>query len=130
MPELETLDQKRIDVLYSVDIIVNGKKESVLRWCQGKVIEVYDQEERPRMVRVKWDPTPDIDGGEDSVETDQELKKHLWNKDKALAWRMDIDVEVGKEIETLEDSDEEIESESESEIESESSIDSVESDSD
>ena len=32
--------------------------------------EVYNQEERPFTVRVEWDPTPDINGGKESVETD------------------------------------------------------------
>jgi len=71
MPSIESLDKKRIDVLIPYDIIgKDNKKETVLRWCQGKVKEVYNQEEIPFTVRVEWDPTPDINGGKESVETD------------------------------------------------------------
>ena len=121
MPSIESLDKKRIDVLIPYDIIgKDDKKETVLRWCQGKVKEVYDQEERPFTVQVEWDPTPDINGGEESVETDQVLKKHLWNKNKKIAWRMDINVDIGNENEETEQDDDNIESESDGDSKNES----------
>ena len=88
-PNLDELLERRIDVLTGFDII--GKNEQELRWCQGKVIKVYDDKPKPT-VQVEWDPLPDIEGGNQTEETDQVLLPTYWRKDIAGAWRMDVDV--------------------------------------
>ena len=80
---------KRIDVLYSFQL---DSGEKVLRWCQGKVIKILMEKTKPTVV-VRWDPMPDVDGKENSIEeTQQELPQRKWNKDVEGAWRMDINV--------------------------------------
>ncbi len=45
------------------------------------------------IVVVRWDPMPDVEWKENSIEeTQQELPRHKWNKDVEGAWRMDINV--------------------------------------
>jgi hypothetical protein len=47
---------------------------------------------KPTVV-VRWDPMPDVEGTENSIEeTQQELPQHKWNKDVEGACRMDINV--------------------------------------
>ena len=47
---------------------------------------------KPTVV-VRWDPMPDVDGKENSIEeTQQELPQRKWNKDVEGAWRLDINV--------------------------------------
>ena len=87
-PDLEELEEKRIDVLFKLRV----GNESVLRWCQGKVTKVYPQDEKENTVVVQWDPTPDIEGSEESSEGDQVLNPKLWNKERHGAWRMDLDI--------------------------------------
>jgi hypothetical protein len=44
-------------------------------------------------VVVRWDPMPDVEGKENSIEeAQQELPRHKWNKDVEGTWRMDINV--------------------------------------
>lgn len=50
-PNLNDLIDKRIDVLYDVDL-EDSKKG--LRWCQGTVVSVIDD----KNVQVDWDPAP------------------------------------------------------------------------
>jgi hypothetical protein len=123
-PELDELINKRIDVLYSFQL-VSGEK--VLQWCQGKVIKVLTEKAKPTVV-VRWDPMPDVEGKEDlSDETEQLLPPRKWNKDVEDAWRMDINVkivedasieesetnlDVGVESDAAESSDSESEAES------------------
>ncbi len=71
-PDIEQLRHKRIDVLTAFDVKVNNKWEKKLRWCQGEVIEVYDNKKKPTF-KVRWDPMPNIDGGNKTMESDQEL---------------------------------------------------------
>ncbi len=90
-PELDELMDKRIDVLYSFQL---DSGEKALRWCQGKVIKILMEKTKPTVV-VRWDPMPDVEGKENSIEeTQQELPrhKHKWNKDVEGAWRMVINV--------------------------------------
>ena len=88
-PELDELMDKRIDVLYSFQL---GSGEKALQWCQGKVIKILMEKTKPTVV-VRWDPMPDVEGKENSIEeTQQELPRHKWNKDVEGAWRMDINV--------------------------------------
>ena len=90
-PELCDLQDRRIDVLTEFKVKVGRREVPQLRWCQGKVIHVYDDKAKPT-VRVKWDPLPDVEGENQIVETDQVLLPTYWKKDKAGAWRMDVDV--------------------------------------
>jgi hypothetical protein len=88
-PELDELINKRIDVLYSF-VLETG--ETVLRWCQVKLIQVLQEKAKPTVV-VRWDPMPDVKGKEDlSDETQQVLPPRKWNKDVEGARRMDINV--------------------------------------
>ena len=80
---------KRIDVLYSFQL---DSGEKALQWCHGKVIKILTEKTKPTVV-VRWDPMPDVDGKENSIEeTQQELPQRKWNKDVEGAWRMDINV--------------------------------------
>jgi hypothetical protein len=65
-PNVNELLGRRIDILCSCTLPGDGG--SVLRWCQGKVIEVYTGRQKPT-VRVLWDPMPDVEGSEESCET-------------------------------------------------------------
>jgi len=65
--------------------------ERNMRWCQGKVIEVY---EKKNAVKVCWDPIPDIAGWERSQETVRKLPSSKWNKNVDGAWRMDLSIEL------------------------------------
>jgi hypothetical protein len=77
-PELDELMDKRIDVLYSFQL---DSGEKAKRWCQGKVIKILTEKTKPTVV-VRWDPMPDVDGKENSIEeTQQELPQRMWNKD-------------------------------------------------
>ena len=88
-PELDELMDKRIDVLYSFQL---GSGEKALQWCQGKLIKILTEKTKPN-VFVRWDPMPDVEGKENSIEeTQQELPQHKWNKDVEGAWRMDMNV--------------------------------------
>ena len=70
---------KRIDVLTEFEVKRDGRKENDLRWCQGEVIEVYEDASKPTVI-VLWDPLPDIDGGDVSEETKQVLlPTYIWN---------------------------------------------------
>jgi hypothetical protein len=71
-PELDELIDKRIDVLYS---FVLGSGEKVLRWCQGKVIQVLPEKVKPTVV-VRWDPMPDVKGNEDLSDETQQMLPH------------------------------------------------------
>ncbi len=88
-PELDELINRTMDVLYSFQL---GSGEKVLQWCQEKVIKILMEKTTPTVV-VHWDPMPDVDGKENTIEeTQQELPRHNWNKDVEGAWRMDINV--------------------------------------
>ena len=54
-PDLNELIDRRIDVLYEVEL---GDSTKDLRWCQGKVISVINE----KTVEVDWDPAPGIAG--------------------------------------------------------------------
>ena len=90
-PEPDELVDKRIDVLYPFELTAGDR---ALRWCQGKVIEVVTDRNRPT-VRVCWDPMPDVDGKEDvREETEQEVPPRKFNKNVEGAWRLDINVGI------------------------------------
>ena len=46
-PDIKELKDRRIDVLSFMTVTVDGEKKSVGRWCQGKVIRVYE-------VNIQW----------------------------------------------------------------------------
>ena len=113
-PELDELMDKRIDVLYSFQL---DSGEKVLRWCQGKVIKILTEKTKPTVV-VRWDPMPDVDGKENSIEeTQQELPQRKWNKDVEGAWRLDINVGFVEDS-NVEESERNIDLGVESEVES------------
>ena len=119
-PELKDLIDKRIDVLCSVEIEneLTEEKTTALRWCQGEVKSIV-KAKNPPTVKVLWDPTPDIAGFEQSKVGDQKLLPSLWNKDKAGAWRMDVNI-VSEQEDTVEEGEESMEEEDSSEQESSS----------
>ena len=90
-PDVSELINRRIDVLVSFD--VKGHDIPQLRWCQGEVVDVYENKRQPT-VRVLWDPMPDVDGGDETTESDQILLPSKWKKDKVGAWRMDVSIAV------------------------------------
>ena len=65
---------------------------------------VVDNAREPTVV-VEWDGMPDVTGWENKSESVQVLRRHLWNKDKEGAWRMDIGVEPCEAYESDSDSD-------------------------
>ena len=99
-PTMNELVGKRIDVLHLFEVTLPGsaRKEVHKRWCQGQVIRVTHAEDKPQpTVRVLWDPMPDVDGGENSTQSDQVLMPREWKKDCDYAWRIDIDIEIATE---------------------------------
>ena len=69
-------------------------------------------------VVVRWDPMPDVDGKENSIEeTQQELPQRKWNKDVEGAWRLDINVGFVEDS-NVEESERNIDLRVESEVES------------
>ena len=86
-----------------------------LKWCQGKVLNVITE----KKVEVEWDPAPDIEGFEESTESEQVLLPSKWNKDKIDgAWRMDVDIDVEDKIDDESEDEDEVEFESHDESES------------
>jgi len=114
-PELDELMDKRIDVLYSFQL---DSGEKALRWCQGKVIKILTEKTKPTIV-VRWDPMPDVDGKENSIEETQQelLPQHKWNKNVEGAWRLDINVSFLEES-NVDESERNIELGVESDVES------------
>ena len=80
---------KRIDVLYSFDILDGHEREKGLRWCQGEVIKIIPGKQKPR-VEVLWDAIPELN--QDQHTSVQILPESKWNKHIEGAWRMDIDM--------------------------------------
>ena len=77
------------DVLAGFVMPVTDERD--VRWCQGKVKEVY---EKKNAVKVCWNPIPDCAGWETSQETVQKLPRSKWNKNVDGAWRMDLSIEL------------------------------------
>lgn len=102
-PEVETLLNRRIDYLCTFD---EGTKDEQLCWCQGEVIEVDKNPNKPNTVTVYWDPVPNSDKYSDHSTSSVDLLPTKWNKDKDKAWRLDIDVTLM----TAKDDDNDVES--------------------
>jgi hypothetical protein len=77
---------ERIDVLSEFKMLEN--KTSKLRWCEGEVVHVYEEQRVPT-VCMQWDPIPDCTGWETHTESNQKLLPTRWNKDVVGAWRLD-----------------------------------------
>ena len=109
------LVDKRINVLYPFQIDAkSGGKETVLRWCQGLVLEVCEDRSKP-VVNIEWGSMPDIDGYEDSSILKDVLLPSKCKKDVVMSRRMNVDTDVDEG----EESENEMENETESEIDSE-----------
>jgi len=117
-PYVNELLSQRIDVQYSCTL--SGDGGNLLRWCQGEVIEIYTGKQKP-MVRVLWDPMPDVEGSEESSETNAIRLTSKWRKETEGGWRMDVDIIVQDEFDEENDADDEIMNENEDESDSESS---------
>ena len=102
-PEVETLLNRRIDYLFTFD---EGTKDEQLCWCQGEVIEVGKNPNKPNTVKVYWDPVPNSDKYSDHSTSSVDLLPTKWNKDSNKAWRLDIDVTLM----TASDDDNDVES--------------------
>ena len=84
---------QRIDVLFKFVVNAeNGKKDEVMRWCQGKVVSVHKDCNEPK-VDVDWDGMPDVEGSEKGSNKDVILLPSKWKEDCQLAWRMDVGIE-------------------------------------
>ena len=116
-PNVNELLGRRIDVLYSCTLPGDGG--NVLRWCQGEVIEVCTGRQKPT-VRVLWDPMPDVEGSEESSETNAILLPSKWRKETEGGWRMDVDITVQDELDEDNDAEDVIMSENDDERGSES----------
>ena len=116
-PNVNELLGRRIDVLYSCTLPGDGG--NVLRWCQGEVIEVCTGRQKPT-VRVLWDPMPDVEGSEESSETNVILLPSKWRKETEGGWRMDVDITVEDEFDEENDAEDVIMSANEDESGSES----------
>jgi hypothetical protein len=101
---------QQIDVLYSCTL--SGDGGYVLRWCQGEVIDIYTGRQKPT-VRVLWDPMPDVEGLEESSETDAILLPSKWRKETEGGWRMDVNITVQDEFDEENDVEDVIMSENE-----------------
>ncbi len=117
-PNVNELLGKRIDVLYSRTLPGDGG--NVLRWWQGEVIEIYIRKQKPT-VHVLWDPMPDVEGSEESSETNAILLPSKWRKETEGGWRIDVDITVQGELDVENDVEDVIMSENEDEGNSESS---------
>ena len=62
------------------------------------------QDARTLTVVVEWGGISDVEGWEEKRESTQVLKRHLWNKDKEGAWRIDIKVDLCEAYESDDDS--------------------------
>ena len=120
-PQFLELVDKRKDVLYpfQMDSESSGE-ETVLRLCQGLVLEVCENRSKP-VVNVEWDAMLDVNGYDESSILEVILLPSKWKKDVAMSWRMDVDVDVdeGEESESGSESDSETESETDGESEGE-----------
>ena len=90
-PDVETMLGRRIDYLFTFD---KGTSDKQLCWCQGKVIKVGANTNKPNTVKMLWDPMPDSDKYKESLTSTVDVLPVFWNKDKDQSWRLDIDLAV------------------------------------
>ncbi len=72
----------------------------------------YTERQKP-MVRVLWDPMPEVEGSEESSETNAIFLPSKWRKETECGWRMDVDITVQDEFDDENDADDMIMSENE-----------------
>ena len=85
--------EQRIDVFSTFFVTVGDKQEEQERWCQG-VVKLVIKYLRQPFVIVNWYGMPEVIGWEDILESAQRILPSLYNKDKEVAWRMDVNVEL------------------------------------
>ena len=83
---------ERIKVLFMFDILDKNEPEQALRWCQGKVVRVLENEKHPT-VEVLWDPIEESNTG--AHKTCVELRDRKWNPKTGTegAWRLELIIE-------------------------------------
>ena len=91
-PEVDSLLGKNIDYLFGFGTA--NEMDYQLTRCQGEVIKVGANPNKPNTVSVRWNPMQNSDTYNDYHEADVDLLPTFWNKDKERAWRMDIDVDI------------------------------------
>ena len=84
------------------------------------MIKIYTGRQKPT-VCVLWDPMLDVEGLEESSETNAILLPSKWRKETEGGWRMDVDITVEDKFDEENDADDVIMSENEDESDSESS---------
>ena len=94
--------KETIDVLSEMIVGEGEDMTKLLRWCQGTVEELISEGDgtakKPPVVNVMWDELLHVQGWEKGRILEQELKNHLYNKCKAGAWRLDVDIEEVKNV--------------------------------
>ena len=109
--------KEKIDVLSEMWVGEGKNTMRIQRWCQGtveKLISAGDgTAKNPPKVSVMWEGLPNVQGWEKGGLMDQELKNHLYNKCKAGAWRLYVDIEEVRNVDMEENDgeDEAIEAE-------------------
>ena len=109
--------KEKIDVLSEMWVGEGKNTMRIQRWCQGTVEKLIlagdGTAKNPPKVSVMWEGLPNVQGWEKGGLMDQELKNHLYNKCKAGAWRLDVDIEEVRNVDMEENDgeDEAIEAE-------------------
>ena len=102
-------ENERIDVLCEMTVGEEGNTTNVLHWCQGIVKECVSEgngtAKAPPIVMVMWDGLSHVAGWEKGGLLKQELKNYPFNKCKVGAWRLDVDIEEVRNVETLDSDD-------------------------
>ena len=95
-------DEEKIDVLCELFVGEGENTMPVLRWCQGRVTGLVSEDDgsakNPPVVNVMWEGLAHVQGWEKGSELKQPLKKHLYNKCKEGAWRLDVDIEEVRNV--------------------------------
>ena len=60
-------------------------------------VVVAKVKKNPPTVNILWNAMPDIEGFEESVESEVELLEDKWRRKVRYAWRMDLDVELDED---------------------------------
>ena len=91
-PEVDSLVGKKHDYLFGFGAA--NETDYQLIWCQGEMIKVGANPNKPNTVSVRWNLMQNSDTYNDYHEANVDLLPIFWNKDKERAWRMDIDVDI------------------------------------
>ena len=106
----ESFVGQQIDVKVPIN---NDEGKAELQWCQGEVssivcVEDADDDKVVPKVMVEWDPTPDLEGYEETTKNVVELKKKNWKRNAKNGWRMDVDLDLLSEMVEEQQADEEV----------------------